>query len=111
MAGLKAVEVEWSKSQSGDRWEMIEKIESGFELKCDLILLALGFTGPKESRLLRELGLQLNEMGRIKTDGDHRTSVEQVFCAGDVHNGPTLVVTAIQSGQEAAQSIHRMLTG
>ncbi len=109
VVGLKAVEVEWNQSQNSDRWEMIEKIESEFELECDIILLALGFTGPKKSALLRELGVQLTEAGRIKTNAEHRTSVEKVFCAGDVQNGPSLVVTAIQSGQEAAGSIHEML--
>jgi glutamate synthase (NADPH/NADH) small chain len=80
-----------------------------FELEADLVLLAMGFTGPVRSRLLVDLGVELDGRGNIATDGAHRTSVPGVFAAGDAHRGASLIVWAIREGRDAAESIDRWL--
>ena len=80
-----------------------------FELEADLVLLAMGFTGPVKSKLLVDLVLELDGRGNIATDHEHRTSVPGVFTAGDAHRGASLIVWAIREGRDAADSIHRWL--
>jgi glutamate synthase (NADPH/NADH) small chain len=80
-----------------------------FELEADLVLLAMGFTGPVKSRLLVDLAVELDGRGTIATDGAHRTSVPGVFAAGDANRGASLIVWAIREGRDAADSIDRWL--
>jgi glutamate synthase (NADPH/NADH) small chain len=80
-----------------------------FELETDLVLLAMGFTGPVKSRLLVDLAVKLDSRGNIATDSAHRTSVPGVFAAGDAHRGASLIVWAIREGRDAADSIDRWL--
>jgi glutamate synthase (NADPH) small chain len=80
-----------------------------FELEADLVLLAMGFTGPVKSRLLVDLAVELDGRGSIATDGVHRTSVPGVFAAGDAHRGASLIVWAIREGRDAADSIDSWL--
>jgi glutamate synthase (NADPH/NADH) small chain len=80
-----------------------------FELDADLVLLAMGFTGPVKSRLLKDLAVELDGRGSISTDSAHRTSVPGVFAAGDAHRGASLIVWAIREGRDAADSIDRWL--
>ena len=78
---------------------------SDFELEADLVLLAMGFTGPVKSRLLMDLAVELDGRGNIATDAAHRTSVPGVFSAGDARRGASLIVWAIREGRDAAESI------
>jgi glutamate synthase (NADPH/NADH) small chain len=80
-----------------------------FELEADLVLLAMGFTGPIKSRLLTDLAVELDARGSVATDLEHRTSVPGVFAAGDAHRGASLIVWAIREGRDAAESIDRWL--
>ncbi|HEX9084079.1 MAG TPA: glutamate synthase subunit beta [Gemmatimonadaceae bacterium] len=80
-----------------------------FELEADLVLLAMGFTGPIRSRLLVDLAVELDGRGNVATDGAHRTSVPGVFAAGDARRGASLIVWAIREGRDAAESIDRWL--
>jgi len=80
-----------------------------FELEADLVLLAMGFTGPVKSRLLVDLDVALDARGNIATDHLHRTSVPGVFAAGDARRGASLIVWAIREGRDAADSIERFL--
>ena len=80
-----------------------------FELEADLVLLAMGFTGPVKSRLLVDLDVELDGRGNIATDHAHRTSVPGVFAAGDARRGASLIVWAIREGRDAAESIDRWL--
>ncbi len=80
-----------------------------FELETDLVLLAMGFTGPVKSRLLADLAVKLDSRGNIATDSAHRTSVPGVFAAGDAHRGASLIVWAIREGRDAADTIDRWL--
>ena len=80
-----------------------------FELEADLVLLAMGFTGPVKNRLLVDLEVELDGRGNIATDGSHRTSVPGVFAAGDARRGASLIVWAIREGRDAADSINSWL--
>jgi len=80
-----------------------------FELEADLVLLAMGFTGPVKNRLLVDLAVELDSRGNIATDRAHRTSVPGVFAAGDAHRGASLIVWAIREGRDAADSINSWL--
>jgi glutamate synthase (NADPH/NADH) small chain len=82
---------------------------SAFELEADMVLLAMGFTGPVKSRLLEDLSVELNGRGNISTDEAHRTTIPGVFAAGDAHRGASLIVWAIREGRDAADSIDRWL--
>jgi glutamate synthase (NADPH/NADH) small chain len=80
-----------------------------FELEADLVLLAMGFTGPVKSTLLVDLGLELDGRGNVATDGAHRTSVPGVFSAGDARRGASLIVWAIREGRDVADAIDNWL--
>ena len=80
-----------------------------FELEADVVLLAMGFTGPVRSRLLVDLDVSLDSRGTIATDEAHRTSVPGIFAAGDANRGASLIVWAIREGRDAADSIDRWL--
>ncbi|HXS96072.1 MAG TPA: glutamate synthase subunit beta [Candidatus Limnocylindrales bacterium] len=79
-----------------------------FTLDVDLVLLAMGFTGPVKSGLLEQLGVALDARGNVAAN-DHATSVAGVFAAGDMRRGQSLVVWAIAEGRAAAQSIDSFL--
>jgi glutamate synthase (NADPH/NADH) small chain len=78
-------------------------------MEADLVLLAMGFTGPVKNRLLGDLGVGFDQRGCIATDAAHRTSVPGVFAAGDAHRGASLIVWAIREGRDAADGIDSWL--
>ena len=83
--------------------------DSEFTLEADLVLLAMGFTGPVRRGLIEQLGLELDERGNVRTDGNYMTSVPGVFAAGDMRRGQSLVVWAIREGRQAARAVDRWL--
>ena len=78
-----------------------------FEMPADLVLLAMGFTGPTKARLLDDLGLRLTDRGSVWRDEGWMTSTEGVFAAGDMQRGQSLIVWAIADGRQAAAAIDR----
>jgi glutamate synthase (NADPH/NADH) small chain len=82
---------------------------SEFAVDADLVLLAMGFTGPGRNGLLEELGLALDARGNVATDTTHSSSLKGVFAAGDMRRGQSLVVSAIAEGRSAAEHIDRYL--
>ena len=82
---------------------------SEFEVDCDLLILAMGFLGPVKKGMLKELGIELNERGNIKTNDHYMTNVDGVFAAGDASRGASLVVHAINQGKTAAEKISEYL--
>jgi glutamate synthase (NADPH/NADH) small chain len=82
---------------------------SEFTLDVDLVLLAMGFLGPVKSGMIEQLGVALDNRGNVATDAEYRTSVENIFAAGDMHRGQSLVVWAISEGRKAAASVDRYL--
>jgi glutamate synthase (NADPH/NADH) small chain len=82
-----------------------------FTLDCDLVLLAMGFTGPVKNGLLEQLGVEINVRGNVATDDSYMTSVPGVFAAGDLRRGQSLVVWAISEGRKAARAVDLYLMG
>ena len=82
---------------------------SEFTLDADLVLLAMGFTGPVKSGLVEQLGVNLDARGNIATGADYQSSVPGVFAAGDMRRGQSLVVWAIAEGRRAAGAIDAYL--
>ena len=105
---LHAVRVQMETGPDG-RPRFIEVPGTEFEMPVDLVILAMGFTGPVQSGLLSDLGVKLDARGNVEVDADHQTSVEGVFAAGDVHRGASLIVWAIREGRDAARGIDRYL--
>jgi glutamate synthase (NADPH/NADH) small chain len=85
---------------------------SEFELKVDLVLLAMGFVGPVHEGMIQGLGVDLDGRGNVKANvREYRTSREKVFAAGDMRRGQSLVVWAIREGRQAAHAIDKFLMG
>ena len=82
-----------------------------FELDADLVLLAMGFTGPVRQGLVEQLGVEVNVRGNVATDDNYQTSIPNVFAAGDLRRGQSLVVWAIAEGRKAARAIDLHLMG
>jgi glutamate synthase (NADPH) small chain len=82
-----------------------------FELDADLVLLAMGFTGPVRPGLVEQLGVEVNVRGNVATDDNYQTSIPNVFAAGDLRRGQSLVVWAIAEGRKAARAIDLHLMG
>ena len=81
-----------------------------FTLEADLVLIAMGFTGPVRRGMIESLGVKLDGRGNVETDSNHMTSVPGVFAAGDMRRGQSLVVWAIAEGRKAARGIDKYLT-
>ena len=78
---------------------------------ADLVLLAIGYTGPEQGRMVSELGLAIDARGNLRTQGSYQTGVPGIFAAGDARRGQSLVVWAISEGREAARSADAYLSG
>ena len=81
------------------------------DLPCDLVLLAMGFTGAERPGLLAGLGVDFDQRGNVARDGSYATSVPGVFVAGDMGRGQSLIVWAIAEGRSAAAAVDRYLGG
>ncbi len=82
-----------------------------FELDVDLVLLAMGFTGPVRTGMLDELGVAIDGRGNVVADSNYMTSVPGIFAAGDARRGQSLVVWAIAEGRKAARGVDEFLMG
>ncbi len=109
---LKAVRVAWKDGR------MQEVPGSEFEMKADLVLLAMGFLGPVQPGLLTQfaaLGVEQDARSNIKADTEgsaaYRTGHPKVFAAGDMRRGQSLVVWAIREGRQCARAVDEFLTG
>jgi len=102
---LRLVEVELADG----RFTPVEGSER--EIPAQLVLLAMGFTGPERGPLLEQLGIELNERGNIRRDTGYATNVAGVFVAGDAGRGQSLIVWAIAEGRSCAAAVDRWLTG
>ena len=111
ITALECARIDWVKG--GDGRLAIKEIEgSRFELKADLVLLAMGFLGPRQPGLVEQAGVTLDPRGNIAAKvTDYKTSVPKVFAAGDMRRGQSLVVWAIREGRQAAHSVDKALMG
>jgi glutamate synthase (NADPH/NADH) small chain len=106
VSGLECVRVEWVDGR------MQEIPGSEFTLKADLILLAMGFVGPRKQGLLDQAGVTLDARGNVAANVvDYTTSDPQIFACGDMRRGQSLVVWAIREGRQAARAVDLALMG
>ena len=111
IGALECVRIEWVKGQDG-RQTMREVEGSTFELKADLVLLAMGFVGPCKKGLIEQSRVALDPRGNVKANMvDYKTSVSKVFTCGDMRRGQSLVVWAIREGRQCARAVDEFLTG
>ena len=103
--GLRAHEVELIDG----RFQKIEGTD--FDLECELVLLALGFTGPERGSWLGRLGVSFDPRGNVARDGSFMTDVPGVFVAGDMGRGQSLIVWAIAEGRACAAAVDQYLVG
>jgi glutamate synthase (NADPH/NADH) small chain len=111
LKALECVRVGWARGGDG-RMQMAEIEGSKFELRADLVLLAMGFLGPVCTGLVQQSGVALDPRGNVKADTrDYRTSVDRIFAAGDMRRGQSLVVWAIREGRQCARAVDESLMG
>ncbi|MGI9547030.1 MAG: glutamate synthase subunit beta [Flavobacteriaceae bacterium] len=110
LKGLVTVDVEWIK-EAGKRPVLKEVVGTEKEWKCELALLALGFTG-SEMTIAGQLGLEADSRTNIKASiKDYKTNVAGIFVAGDQRRGHSLIVWAISEGRQAAHHVDTYLMG
>lgn len=107
VTGVEADQVEWVKTPEGYRMDVIQGTRRFIE--ADMVLLALGFSVPGNEGLLKEFNIHFDTRKDAIKTGGHATNNGKVFVAGDVINGPSLVVNAIASGRRAAMEIYKFL--
>jgi glutamate synthase (NADPH/NADH) small chain len=106
IAALECVRLEWA----GGRMQEVPGSE--FELKADLVLLAMGFVGPRKAGLVEQSGVALDPRGNVAANVvDYRTSADNIFACGDMRRGQSLVVWAIREGRQCAQAVDEYLMG
>lgn len=109
VTGLKCVELDWK--QIDGKWNMTEIEGSEFIIEADLILFAMGFLHPKHTGLLDLLGVTYDPRGNVSANRQYRTSVPDIFVAGDMRRGQSLVVHAIAEGRKLAREVDIHLMG
>ncbi len=109
LTALECAEVKWVFPQGS--WRPVpEEVEaSEFTVEADLVLLAMGFVSPGHTPLLDDLGVEFNDRGFVTRHPENATSVPGVFVAGDITDGPSLVVRAMQDGKKAAMGVIKFL--
>jgi glutamate synthase (NADPH/NADH) small chain len=96
-------------SEVDEKFQPVEGTER--EIPAELVLLAMGFTGPQQEGLVEQLGVDLDDRGNVKRDGSYASSLPGVFVAGDAGRGQSLIVWAIAEGRAAAAAVDTYLTG
>ncbi|SDB56677.1 glutamate synthase (NADH) small subunit [Flavobacteriaceae bacterium MAR_2010_188] len=110
LTGLVTVEVEWI-FKPGERPQLRELPETEKEWECDMVFLALGFTGA-EKTLVDQFGLEMDFRTNIKAPvSNYQTNVKKIFAAGDIRRGQSLIVWAISEGRQAAHYVDKFLMG
>ena len=111
VTALECVRFEWQKN-AGGRFVMQEVPHSTFTLKADLVLLAMGFLGPRRAGMIEQSGIELDTRGNVRANTvDYRSSISKIFAAGDMRRGQSLVVWAIREGRQAAHAVDKYLMG
>ena len=109
LRAVKIVRLSWEVVDG--RRVMQEVPGSEQEIPCELLLIAAGFVGAQDY-VAEAFGVERDKRGNVATaPGEFATSVDKVFCAGDMHTGQSLVVKALRQGREAAKAIDLDLMG
>ena len=107
---LVCARVEWVRGPNGMTMKEVEGSE--FELKADLVLLAMGFVGPVAPGLVDQSTAKLDPRGNVAaTTDDYKTSADRIFACGDMRRGQSLVVWAIREGRQCARAVDEYLMG
>jgi glutamate synthase (NADPH/NADH) small chain len=108
---LECVRVDWQLGDGG-QMKLVEVAGSEFTLKADLVLLAMGFTGPAKQGLVEQAGVELDARGNVKAPlTNYKTSKAKIFSCGDMRRGQSLVVWAIREGRQCARGVDEFLMG
>jgi len=108
---MKLARLEWKQQDNGS-WVMHELPGSEFEIKADMVLLAMGFTNPVHQGLLSQLRVELDSRGNVSANEQvYKSSADRVFSAGDMRRGQSLVVWAIREGRQCARAVDEYLMG
>ena len=110
LKAIKLVDINWAKDPETGRFTFQEIEGTEREIPCELALLAIGFLHPQFEGMLEQLTVEVNERGNVK-DNKYQTNLENVFVAGDMRRGQSLVVWAISEGREAAKAVDEFLMG
>ena len=103
---LECVRVEWRGGRP------VEMEAAAFRLEAELVLLAMGFTGPRRAGLLEQAGVELSKRGNVRADDlDYKSSTPRIFACGDMRRGQSLVVWAIREGRQCARAVDEFLMG
>jgi len=106
---VRVIEVDWVTPPAGGRPNMVEKVGSESVIKADLILLAMGFSGPERNKIVDGLSIKKEPNGVIWRDKQNMTNIPGIFVAGDMTQGASLVVRAMRDGRQAAAGISAYL--
>ena len=109
VSALRTHRVEQVFTEGHMSFEPIEGTEQ--EFAADLVLLAMGFTGPERNELIDGLNVELDARGNVTRDGEYQTSVDGVYVCGDMGRGQSLIVWAIAEGRSCAAAVDQMLCG
>jgi len=111
ITALECVRVDWQLGDGG-QMKLVEVPGSEFTIKADLVLLAMGFVGPKKTGLVEQSGVELDPRGNVKAPlTNYQTSKNKVFTCGDMRRGQSLVVWAIREGRQCARGVDEFLVG
>jgi glutamate synthase (NADPH/NADH) small chain len=111
ITALECVRVEWQLGDGG-QMKLVEVPGSEFTLKADLVLLAMGFVGPRKAGLVEQSGVELDARGNVKAPlTNYQTSKPRIFSCGDMRRGQSLVVWAIREGRQCARGVDEFLMG
>lgn len=110
LKAVKIVNIEWAKDEKTGRFAFKEIAETETTVPCELALLAIGFVNPQWEGMLKKLGVEATERNNVQ-DTNYQTNIENVFVAGDMRRGQSLVVHAISEGREAAKAVDKYLMG
>ena len=109
VTAIECVRAEWAAGANG-QMAMQEVPGSTFQIKADMVLLAMGFLGPRTDALLEQAGVEMTPRGAVKAEVKaHRTSTSRIFACGDMRRGQSLVVWAIREGRECAVAVDEYL--
>jgi glutamate synthase (NADPH/NADH) small chain len=111
LEALECVRMEWTPGPDGR--QVLKEVEgSEFKIKADLVLLAMGFVGPRHGGFVEQAGVELDPRGNVKANVvDYRTSAPNIFSCGDMRRGQSLVVWAIREGRQCARAVDEYLMG
>lgn len=110
LKAIQMVDIEWAKDEETGKYSFKEIPGTEREQACELALLAIGFVHPQFKGMLEQLGVELTQRKNVK-DKNYQTNIENVFTAGDMRRGQSLVVWAMSEGREAAKAVDEYLMG